>query len=138
MCSVLSVTMKSELLRDTIFWMNLHLTGEYTAIYIRRLSVYCYRGTAIALPSTPPASCTVTTIIIIIIIWSSELNLIVVGKQISTYSSKPSNIQWILFTGTSYTELIVVEVGPGPVPLLIIHSHLPCFMLKMVLNHSSS
>ena len=80
-------------------------------------------------PSTLIVNCTVTTIlmIIIIIISSSELHPIrwVSYKPIFTYSSKPSNSQWILFTGTSYIELIVVEVGPGLVVELIINSHLP-------------
>ena len=49
-------------------------------------------------------------------------------------SSKPSNSQWVFFTGTSYTELIVVEVVPGLVILLVIHSHLPLASLCQTMN----
>ena len=119
-----------ELLCDTIFWTDLHLPEEYITIYIRWLSVNVNMVTATMIPPfTPMTGCTLTTPLIIIIIWTSKLHPImrfrVVIKQISTYSSKPSNSQLILFTDTSYTELTVVEVEPGLVILLIIHSHLP-------------
>ena len=119
--------MSYELLFDTIFWTNLHLTEEYFSTYKRWLIVDVNVATKIEPPSTLKMSCTVTTPLIIIIIWSREFHPIVWVrcKIITTYSSKPSNSQWILFTGTSYTELIIVEVGLGLVVVLIINSHLP-------------
>ena len=89
--------------------------------------------TVIVPPLNLIRSCTViNSPIIIIIIWSRKLYPIqwMRCKSINIYSSKPSNSQWILFTGTSYSELIVVEVGPGLVILLIIHSHLPLTSLS--------
>ena len=128
MCSVASVPMKSEyeLVSDTILGTDLHLSEEYILTYMRWLCVGVGMVTGIVPPSTLVGSCTVTTtILIIVIVWSTELHPIMIGKPVITYSSKPSNSQWVFFTGTSYTELIVVEVGPGLVILLIIHSHLP-------------
>ena len=114
-----------ELLGDAILGTNLYLIQEYLATYVRWLCVDINTITAFIPPSTSTWSCTVTIIPIIIIIWSRELHAIMVDKPISTYSSKPSNSQWILFTGNSYTKLIVVIVGPDLVAILIIHSHLP-------------
>ena len=98
-----------ELLCDTIFWTNLHLSEEYPGTCIRWLCVDVNAVTAIVPPSTLRTSCAVTTTLVIIIIWSRELHPIqwVRCKIVcSTYSSKPSNSQWILFTATSYTKLI--------------------------------
>ena len=129
MCSVVSVTMKSEyeLVSDTILGTDLHLSEDCIDLYNRLLSVGIDIVTAIVPPSTVVLSCTVTTILIIVIVWSAELHPIVrlSCKPISTFSSKPTSSQRVFFTGISYTELIVVEVGPGLVILLIIHSHLP-------------
>ena len=77
MCSVISVTMKSEyeLVSDTILGMDLHLSEEYIVTYNRLLSVDVDMVTAIVIPpSTLVASHTVTTILIIVIVWSTELD----------------------------------------------------------------
>ena len=88
-------------LYGTIFWTNFHLTEEYvyTAIYIRWLCVDVNVVTVIVPPSTVIVSCTVTAPVVIIIIWSAEFHIITYipasarHKPITTYSSKPSNMQ---------------------------------------------
>ena len=126
MCSVVSVTMRSEyeLVSDTILGTDLHLSEGNTVRYLMWLSICVDEMTAIVPPSTVVCNCTGITIFVIVIIWSGELHPIqcMTCKLISTFSSEPSNSQWVFFTGTSYTELIVMEVGPGLVILLIIHS----------------
>ena len=129
MCSVVSVTMKSEyeLVSDAVLGTDLHLS-EYSNMRMVIARWLCVDVDVVAgtiPPSTLVVSCTVITINIVVIVQSGELPSIVIGKPITSFSSKPSNSQWVFFTGTSYTELIVVEVGPGLVFLLIIHSHLP-------------
>ena len=54
--------------------------------------------------------------------------------MIGAYSSKPSYSKWILFNGTSYTELTVVEVGPGLIYKLIVDSHLPSAILCQIVD----
>jgi len=101
MCSVVSVTMKSvyELVSDVVLGTDLHLRlEEYIAIYNRWLSVGVDIVTVIVPPSTLVASCTVTTTpLIVVIVWSTKLHSIqwMSCKPISTFSSKPSNRQWV-------------------------------------------
>ena len=133
MCSVLSITTKSY----TVIVMSYCVIQSFGRIfislkstllppmYIRWLCVDVNVKAVIVPPSTPIVSYAIFAPIIIFIIWSRELCIVTMGKSISTYSSKPSNSQWILFTSTSYTKLIIVEVGPAIVILLLIHSHLP-------------
>ena len=132
MCSVVSVTMKNEyeLVSDAVLGTDLH---QYTTNYIRWFSVGVDIATVIVPPYTIVISCTVTTApLTIVIIWSTKLHPIywMRCKMIIAFSSKPSNSQWVFFTGTSYTELIVVEVRPGLVILLIIHSHLQFVLIS--------
>ena len=114
MCSVVSVTMKSEyeLVSDAVLGTDLHLSEEYSATYTRWLSVGVdmVAATIMVPPSVLEVSCTVFVTmlpVVIIVIRSTELVSIVLLEPITTYSSKPSNSQWVFFTGTSYTELIV-------------------------------
>ena len=109
MCSVVSVTTKSEyeLVSDAVLGTDLHLGGEYTAIYIRWLSVeihteapiHCYTSLHSCHPSY---HCHYQ----LHFVWSI---FFIIVKVIPTFSSKPSNSQWVFFTGTSYTELIAVD-----------------------------
>ena len=101
----------NELLYDAILGTNLHLTKEYTCwmIYIEWLLVEANVKTCFIPKSTQ--SCTITTMLIIIVIRTAKLHPIIIERMVTWNCSRiSSNSQWILFTGTSYTELVVVEV----------------------------
>ena len=78
----------------------------------------------------PPStiSSTVTTTLIIIIISGGKFHVVqwMSHKRIfRSYSSKPSNSQWILSTATSYLELFVVEMESGLVLKLKVNPQFP-------------
>ena len=118
-------------MQNAVFRANHHFSvNNLFVAYIGIICVDINAGAVIVPPSTLPMSCTIITAPIIIVIWSRKFHPIqwVIGKLISMGSMSstiPCNTKWVSFTGTSYTELSVVDITPATIFWFIIYFHLP-------------